>query len=232
MDRDDILRKAAALINMTIDRGCTEAEAQTAADKLRTLADAYGLDLGALTEDARQKTISADIAEERVPVPWKRTPRAMVMLAAAVVEGFDCRWFIDALRGQIVFCGFGPDACIAGYLFTVLHRGLPKEGLRIGQGFRLRRRRLTVFVQAFTDGAAMSIKRRLAEQRKTEAEQTPSTALIRVSKAIVVDGYLDDHYNLRSSPRKPPRMSPTRKLGTMCGLLHGKSVPLQAAVGE
>jgi len=234
INREDILRRAAALLKMTIDRGCTEAEAAVAAVKLQELAESYSIDLGQLQEQERRKNISDNLLEKRAYVPWNRVPRSFVGLMNAIADGFSCRVFISRkLKGSdIVFAGFGPDAELAEYLFSVLVRGLPREAKRIADGLRLKRRRLTVFTNAFVQGAAVAIKDRLAERREEKTAPAENcTALIRISKAVVIDGYLEK-YDLHITNLKPPRMSPTRRMGLMAGLVHGKKVPLQTALGS
>ena len=240
VDREDILRKAAALMRMTMANGCTEAEAATAAAKLQALAESYGIDLGELHEEQRRQRISDGMREARAHVPWSRLPRSIVVLENAIADGFDCRVFIVPLRipiagcgTEVVFVGFGPDADLAEFLFSILARELPKEGGRQGRALRLRRRRLTVFAQAFVFGAAWAIKKRLDERRRQTAVPAGNscTAVVRISKAVVIDGYLKEKYNLHTTQRPPPRMSPTRRMGQLAGMAHGQDVPLQTALG-
>ena len=235
IDREDILRKASALLRMTMANGCTEAEAATAAAKLQELAESYGIDMGELHEEQRRRRISDGMREIRVMVPWSRVPHSFVSLMTAIAAGFDCRSLTTPVdrRTCVLFIGFGPDADLAGYLFSILSRELPKEGSRLGRAMLLRRRRLTVFSHAFVIGCAWAIKTRLHERRRqaTKSAAANSTALIRMSKAVVIDGYLKDRYRVKTQKPRKLRMSMLRRIGIISGMAHGQDVPLQTAIG-
>lgn len=111
-----------ALLARTTERGCTEAEAETAATMAARLLDEYGFAL----EDLHERE---DIVQETWKADGKR-PGAVVYVTNAISEYCDCRvWRTNVGGGQqgIRFLGRQSDAEVASYLTDLIAHALETQ---------------------------------------------------------------------------------------------------------
>jgi hypothetical protein len=122
-DLDRVLARIQALRAKTVDRGCTEAEAITAAGKVAELLDRYGLTLGEVELKGQ--------ACEGFGVDTGRRRFGPIDGCVPTVGAFcDCRvWSEQAAGGEIRYVFFGLPADVAGarYLYELVERAFATE---------------------------------------------------------------------------------------------------------
>ncbi len=200
-DLDRVLARIQALRAKTVDRGCTEAEAMTAAGKVAELLDRYGLSLG----EVELKEQSC----EGFGVGTGRRRFGPIDACIPTVAAFcDCRvWSEQAADGEIRYVFFGLPADVAGarYLYELVERTFATETelfkrseLYAGHGSGERRSATS----SFQTGLAHGIARKLdALRREREAGIKAETGrdLVPV-KAAVIDEELAKlglHFHVR-----------------------------------
>ncbi|OAH31727.1 hypothetical protein AX289_27535 [Methylorubrum populi] len=183
--RSKILDRIRLLRNMTVDRGCTEAEAVEAAAKVARLLAENDLTLDEVEirstpfsrEDA---SLEADIGE-RI---WA--------VAEAIAHLTDCRCWSSAtgvVPVRISFFGLAHESEIAAYLLAICSRAMRDDLSRAAREWALyrpnvqRRRR-----GAFLDGMADSLSRRI---RALKPPGPPGQGLV-VLKDALIDAELEN----------------------------------------
>jgi Protein of unknown function (DUF2786) len=103
-DRDQILRVIRALLSKTVDNGCSEAEAMSAAAKVNELLDRISM------------TISDMELEEEICRQYEATDRCheVIDVADSIAFFCDCKYWLKDKK--IVYFGFESDVEIATYL--------------------------------------------------------------------------------------------------------------------
>jgi hypothetical protein len=197
--RDDVLRRIQALMNMTIENGCTPAEAERAALKAEELLQKYQLSVF----DVQAKTFDEEVVHEDVRVDAQVWPTWMVDLGHYLARGYDCecilckRW--DAVKEKpyrlISIIGVESDAKVARYMFDTLQGPLYKLATEAGKGDGATRAALVRYRNSFILAAAIQICNRLQRQRKKSVEAGPATvgALVEV-KGAMVEQFMAKHH--------------------------------------
>ncbi len=153
MSAPDIVKIRArirALLAKTVDAGCTEAEAETAAARARELLREHGL-----TEDG---VLGYEIVELRMPVGARRAITDPLGSAIAVASG--CKTWLEIGHGRNrVYYGFEPDTLVAEYLHEVVYgvverarvvfRGTPEYKRR--RTAKTRKGLMDAFIQGLVD---------------------------------------------------------------------------------
>jgi len=140
-DREKIKRRIAALLQMTRERGCTEAEAMVAASKAAELMRDYGL------SDA-----DIEMGEESIGVKVGfNAARAVLWDIIAHCTNTSLLWTKNK-EAEVIFYGYAPGPEIATYLMKVCDRAINHEIGKFKQSnfYRLRRT-LTTKRQAVRD---------------------------------------------------------------------------------
>ena len=206
-DLDRLIGRIQALRAKTVEQGCTEQEALSAATKVAELLDRYGLSLseldlqrqaceGAAVETARKR---AGPIDDCVP---------------PIATFFDCRvWGEKAAGGTLryVFFGLAADVVAARYLYDFVEQAFETETalFRAGPtyaGTPTRLRRTTT--NSFTIGLGRGIVAKLAALRQARevALRGASGRDLVVAKQSVVDADLATlGLHLRTRTRSGPR---------------------------
>lgn len=130
MDRERALRKVLACLRRA--KSSNPNEAAIALRQAKAMMAQYGL----TDDDAVAAEISEAVAGTRCR--GAEVPRSMLLLADVVAEGYRCRIVVSReryydescrLSGKTVikFFGYGADAQVAAYAFTVLNRQLTAD---------------------------------------------------------------------------------------------------------
>lgn len=151
-DLAKIRERLEALRNMTVENGCTEAEALLAAEKMAELLARHGL-----TEE-QLEALGYD--EEAVELGSRRDPLEKVWLAVSRFADCTC-WISRRQKLAIVYFGRPQDVVIARYVHEVLKRAFDGDQARFKDGEQYRRRRLPktrrAALKAFTEGWAEEV---------------------------------------------------------------------------
>jgi len=200
MDQQTELSKVKARIRAlaakTVDRGCSEAEALAAADKVGELLDVYGLSMSEveLREEACVERRLTAVGPGAVALRW---------LLAPLLRFCECRGWTDG-RQVMVLYGLEPDVQMAEYLLHVIDRALAHEEyrFRLGQDYLLAIRRaapqsvLRSFRYGFADRVSkrldqMTEARQQAQRQRRDASmgRAASTALVVAKERKLEDGF-------------------------------------------
>jgi hypothetical protein len=250
-EQDGIRKKAEALFKMTEANGCTQAEAELAAQKLLDLAQKHGIDLASLGKSERAKVLEDGCKQVSVELHGKIMRKCWYSLANNIAEAFDCSFFADKRAGtldysggfpafikqpSVVFVGFRDDAEMAGYLFSQLHHALWLTGTRNGAKEYRKRSKAFVYAHYFVVGAGIAIRRRAEEEwRKREAAadagdaQAIALRSLAMEKRYVIEKYMEGIRLSHSKPKKL-RMNRTAMHGIIDGHKHGEAVGLRRAL--
>ncbi|XHE13657.1 DUF2786 domain-containing protein [Agrobacterium deltaense] len=157
MNRETLAKRIAALRQMTVGRGCTEAEALSAAAKAAELMSEYGLSENDISVDEQDVKSRTKGQSARDPL-WDMLCHC-TNTAAIILEG----------RGECrrAFVGIDPGPAIATYLYVVLDRAVDRE-ITLFKASQFYRRRRTVAtrrqaVQDFTSGLVVRVRGRLRD---------------------------------------------------------------------
>jgi hypothetical protein len=127
MNREKIIEKIKALLNKTVDNGCSEEEMGTALDKARAWMDAHEI-----TEDELRLT-KAEEAVLRSEPPDSLDPHNIKFhLMGPVARFCNCRAWQKRRRDTKVveFCGLQSDARLASWLLDTLAQFVQAEIVR------------------------------------------------------------------------------------------------------
>lgn len=177
MSAPDIVKIRArirALLAKTVDAGCTEAEAETAAARARELLREHGL-----TEEG---VLGFEIMEYRVRVTKARAETDCLMGAIARICHCECWFSVGDIR-EAVYFGHEPDTLIAEYMHGVVYGAVDRARTDFRQSKDYTRRRTTktrnAAMKAFTKGFVDGL------WRKLYYSQTPDAARLgRVQTAL------------------------------------------------
>jgi hypothetical protein len=115
--RESQIARIRALMAKTIANGCTEAEAQTAAEAVDRLLEAYELNLDEITVKA----------QELIHVEIKAFKHAVLYSGTGVGNFTDCKYWVDGTKLTLNFLGLGVDPEIAEYLMLLFKRAIDRE---------------------------------------------------------------------------------------------------------
>lgn len=121
-ERQKVLKRVNALLNKTVDRGCTEEEAMQAAQKAAELMEIYDIESTEL--DIKEgKCIKVEAKTET----YGR--KRLHQIAVPMARLFDCRVWADKYSDEetVVFFGFEHDAKVAGYIYETVQAAILNE---------------------------------------------------------------------------------------------------------
>jgi hypothetical protein len=227
---DKLKMRIQALRAKTIDNGCTEDEALSAAAKVAELLDRYDLSLSDI--EIRQSPC------ERLEYETRRKKRIPIDGCIGAIAHFcDCRvWREKSPAGEAryVFFGLRSDIAVAHYLTELIDTAIRSELGRYKtspeyQRFRDQERHMAN--ASFALGMVASIADKLTAM-KADRDRTNSSSgrdLV-VLKTSIVDVELEKlDLNLRE-PRRSSRM--VSLTAYEAGSSAGASLPLNPAIGE
>ncbi|MEM7778062.1 MAG: DUF2786 domain-containing protein [Pseudomonadota bacterium] len=123
-ERDRIVERVRALLSMTVDNGCTEAEAMTAADKAAQLMAEHDL-----TYTDVEDVNDTRIAQQSAPMPSGQNRRHMhaagLYAAVAIGDFFDCKCWRD--QTEIIFFGDRDDVMLAHVTLNMIRVAMDRE---------------------------------------------------------------------------------------------------------
>ncbi len=227
---DKLKLRIQALRAKTIDNGCTEDEALSAAAKVAELLDRYDLSLSDID-------IRAAPCERRAYETWRKKRIPLDDCVGAVAHFCDCRVWREknqAGESRYVFFGLRSDIEVAHYLTELIDTAVRSEAGRYKttpdyRRFRHNERHLAN--ASFALGMVASIADKLTTMKAERDEVNHSTGRgLVVLKASVVDaefGKLD--LNLRSQ-RSTSRM--VSMAAYEAGGVAGSSLAINPAVGR
>ena len=227
---DKLKLRIQALRAKTIDNGCTEDEALSAAAKVAELLDRYDLSLSDID-------IRAAPCERRVYETWRKKRIPLDDCIGAVAHFCDCRVWREknqAGESRYVFFGLRSDIEVAHYLTELIDAAVRSETGRYKttpdyRRFRHNQRHLAN--ASFALGMVASIADKLTTMKAQRDKVNHSTGRgLVVLKASVVDaefGKLD--LNLRSQ-RSTSRM--VSMAAYEAGGVAGSSLAINPAVGR
>ena len=227
---DKLKLRIQALRAKTIDNGCTEDEALSAAAKVAELLDRYDLSLSDID-------IRAAPCERRVYETWRKKRIPLDDCIGAVAHFCDCRVWREknqAGESRYVFFGLRSDIEVAHYLTELIDTAVRSEAGRYKttpdyRRFRHNQRHLAN--ASFALGMVASIADKLTTMKAQRDKVNHSTGRgLVVLKASVVDaefGKLD--LNLRSQ-RSTSRM--VSMAAYEAGGVAGSSLAINPAVGR
>lgn len=135
-ERDRIKQKVAKLLNMTVDRGASEAEAMAAADRAAELMAHYDIEASELS------IRSARAVEQRVAVRKYGSLNIAMPCARHIAQFCDCKYWLSTetdprdedlpevwqrKERAVAFFGLPADAEIAAYLFDLITNVISAE---------------------------------------------------------------------------------------------------------
>jgi len=196
-----VKQRIKTLTERTVARGCTEAEAMTAAALVGRLLERYALSMDEV--DVR----SEPCVQVEIPIGGLRR-RPIDVCVPALARFCDCKVWLARTDGEAkyIFFGFSTDTALASYLFAVVERAIITELA----GFRrrmplLRSVNLRRASASFQGGLAARVAERLdvmhAEREAAVSVRRPAgNALILVHHQVVNDAFEARKLRLRSLP--------------------------------
>ncbi len=196
--REDIIRRIKALSDRTVDRGCTEQEAMSAADILAKLLNQHGLAMSDIQIQERQ-----DCEESTIDTGRKRAHEIQSCLIP-LSELYDCK--VWKLRGSFTFFGFPEDLAACQSLYAIIYQAiqidLARYKMQSRLGFQPTGKRES---HDFKMGMVIRIANRLRVMKREQQQDNQRTTgrdLVVVKSAAVETAYAADHNPLRKSNGK------------------------------
>ncbi|MGG5811538.1 DUF2786 domain-containing protein [Falsiroseomonas sp. CW058] len=197
-----------ALAARTVERGCSEAEAMAAAQKVGELLEVYGLSMS-------EVELREEACVQRVVVFDDPRRQAMGWLFPALLRLTGCRgWTVG--RADYVIFGLEPDVQMAEYLMQVIAGALAWEEARYrasadyARGRLAPQARLRSFRIGFADRVAARLDELASHRRATEQAAaagaaattgTAGTALVLLKERRIEEGFRALGVRLRTVTR-------------------------------
>jgi hypothetical protein len=173
-DRASRIAKVKALLAMTVENGCTEAEAMSALEKARAIMDADGIDELDLAFGGEKVEANAQCVSDR--------DRIRDRLFVSVGRFCGCRSWTGGFE-SVVFCGLVSETIFAHWLLDMLadfvDRELANYLARTPGVGRVRRKE----TEAFTEGCCARICERLDEL-------APKRSDLALARASLIETFL------------------------------------------
>lgn len=183
--REANIARIRALMQRTVDNGCTEAEAASAARAVDRLLETYELDLDEITVK-QQEIVRLDMA--------KVGKHCVTKAALRVAEFTDCKVWLDNYDTDLVFFGFKVDTEIAEYLIHVFQRAIDREVTNwtcFNQEYALAGSGQRTMLTSFQVGMAVRLGDRLLElkSKRDFAQRTSGRDLVAIKKPLVDEAF-------------------------------------------
>lgn len=214
MNRDTLKRRLKALRERTVARGCTEAEAMAAAEKMAELMREHAVSPDEL-----------DMGEATAHTKWALKPAAARLWSMIATCTNTAVLFVAKVKGRdVIFCGREPGPEIAVYLFDVCENAVRNETakFRAGEFYKRRRSAKTkrIAVEDFKTGLIGRLNTRM---RQLFGETLDEAALVQA--LAYRDRLSPDAKSLNFKPSKNPRFETAVEAGWAAGgrvhLSHG-----------
>lgn len=197
MTREDVVRKIKALQARTVDRGCSEAEALSAARMVGKLLGEHGL---AMSDLEIKETICEDGLVETGRKRWHEINSCVVAIGVFT----DCKVWRSADEGFVYhFFGLPEDVAAAKWLYSMVLASMAQELVNFKamswfDDLPTGRRQS----HSFLLGMARRINARLREmkrEQKCEMVETTGRDLVVVKGAVVMEQFAKLGINLQRS---------------------------------
>ena len=207
---DRVKARIKALTEKTVQNGCTEAAAMSAADMVGRLLERYALSMDEI------EVRTSKCVQREVPIGGTRR-RPIDGCVPAIARFCDCKvWLAHSIvAGEVgaddgakpkryIFFGFETDADLATYLFAVIERAIRTEtgAFKLAHP-RLRAVRLRQATASFQHGLAARVAVRLTtmhteREASVSAQRSTGTALILVKHQVVDEAFRETKTRLVS----------------------------------
>jgi hypothetical protein len=201
MKHESLLGKIKALLNKTVENGCTEAEALAALGKARAIMDAYEV------TEADLQLSREESAVLRAEPPGSKDPHGIKSaLATSVAKFCDCE--VWKSTNGLVFCGLPSDAQFATWLLDNLTSFVQGELVNHLIGCIVPKGQRRFIINGFVAGCARRISERisaLCQQSATDASSN-GRALALVKSTAVADKLKKLNIHLQKGRRSGRRL--------------------------
>lgn len=232
----EIIELMQKLKNMTIENGCTPAEAENAAARLSNMLERYQLSI----TDIASGEIKEGVVEDSFVAPEKRWRRSAITFANNVAAAYDCKvvYFQSRLMGsgyfKISFIGIESDVKVAAFIFESLRQPIWDAGKAKAKQIGYTGGAVTSFCDQFLSGAGAGILRRITSERTAFADvpaipgQPPvasSTALVPIKQQKV-----KEHMDQKHGKLKTDTYRQTIRDGFADGVQHGMNMEIRKGI--
>lgn len=214
-EREKIVERVRALLSMTVENGCTEAEAMTAAGKAAKYMEAYDL-----TYKDVEDVNDTRIAQQSSPMPSAQNRRHMhaagLYTAVGIGDFFDCRCWRD--QTEINFFGDRDDVMLAHVTLNMMRIAMDREldDFMEREGWSIDVHHATLKA-SFLRGMGHRIHERFAELKHERQNKTRS----RGNELIVVKGELVDAEFAKLFPDGLGKTRPQKPVGSDLAYAYG-----------
>lgn len=226
VQREKILERLRALLAMTTENGCTEAEAMTAAAKAAKLMTEYDL-----TFSDANKIKDERIATQSKPYAAHNNSRTMhaagLYVAVAVATFFDCKVWRNG--NEVVFFGLKDDVELAQAMLAMIRMAMDRElssflAEETTQGNVGYRQSLS---SSFSKGMGLRISQRLdrLKAERTTSGKATGLSLIVLKGEVVTQEYTKLYGKIRFKPTKSQR-PPSSEIAFVAGIEAAERVNL------
>jgi hypothetical protein len=230
-NRTAAIGRIRALLNKTVENGCTEEEAFSAAQKAGELMDRYGIE-----------SSEAEIREEKCTTGLHGGHRARAheskWVAKAVAQFCDCRVWHRTGTGQLAFFGLPADVEVATYLMGVIEgamtrgfnefRKTPEYASADGYYDTPKRLRNTYMV-AFANRVSVRLSEMYKARHTENLMTTTGTSLVVVKRQVVDAQFFQTGIRISRAKASNVRMS-NNDAARNAGQAAGDKVHLGGAV--
>lgn len=200
---DSIMRRIAALSEKTIDNGCTEAEALSAAGKVAAMLAEHGMSMSDIQIEERK-----DCEQDEIDTGRKRA-HVIEHCVNSIAEFCDAKVWRARRRGGFIryqFFGFPEDVAAAKAMYNMLLNAMDCATVEYkGECVLLGEPTGRVQMNAFQKGMASRLNQRLQDMKREQRQDTQDTTgrdLVVVKGAVVEAAYSDLNLRLRSNNRR------------------------------
>jgi hypothetical protein len=227
MDRETIVKIIRELSNKTTDRGCTEAEALSAAAKVDNLLKAYNLTLDKIFVE--QTSCVSDTVKT-----GRRNGHPIRFCCVAIADFCDCKIWQDRYGKDglsYYFFGMPTDVMMAKHLYQLIYQAIENETVKFKtEQYRAFNSCSKTVSTSFQKGMVIRLARRLEEMLKLRKNQYVSGC---TSLVVLKNQKRDKEFALLNLGIKHRQATTTTKINNnayQAGYQAGNNVPLNKPI--
>lgn len=198
---DALLDKISKLLNMTVENGCTPAEAESAARRVQELLTKYNIDMAAVqmkTQKANDKDRVTEVRDNVINVPGNRDYRWAVTVATAVekITFTKFLYYKNTRTGMLVVFWIGEptDIAVARMLFHwLIDQGWALAKIHWHKRDKTKPASYLPWETSWIKGYAHGVWN-MAEEVKKERETVESVVGLVLWKGGAVEAFYHDKY--------------------------------------
>lgn len=235
-----ILRKVRALLDKTVERGCTPEEAAVAAAKAQELIDRYKLNLESVNVESEHMSFTLFSAGRSVA--WKEK----LLLAVAKANGCYAWRYREKRKVELNIVGTLTNVQLTTFLFSYLWQEIEKlaeRGLKVAEAAgMLHLSAPQAYSNNFKLGAVLAIKARLQEERERVIQQhtrlgtnSYTNALVRFSAEVAkAQAWFEQEAAKGGAEgvKKELAKPDVEALGLEHGYQEGRKIPMRKGLGD